>query len=287
MYERLLVPTDGSVAANAAAKAAISISRQFDTDLFVLHVTDPEAPARVDDVFVREDTVEHVEKLASAADVEVTGTIVDVEDSIPRTIVSHALDLGVDGLVMGTHGRGALDRFVLGSVTERTMAISPLPVLTVHEATETSDRFDRLLVPTDGSACADAGGDHAARLAAATGGELHVVHVVDPDAVWDDVAGEMRVDDLDAAKERAVEGVLSSAERFDVSTVETAVLSGTPYQAIVNYAIDNDIDCIVMGTHGRTGLSRYLLGSVTERVIRTAPVPVVTVKDTDADERSI
>lgn len=287
MYRRLLLPTDGSVAANAAAEAAISVATQFDAEIFVLHVRDTDATQGIDDGFRSEDTVGHVEELAAAAEVEAEGAIVDVEDSIPGTIVSQAIDRGVDGLVMGTHGRGALDRFVLGSVTERTMAMSPFPVLTVNEKTDVPDRFDRLVVPTDGSDCANAGGDHAARLASRTGAELHVVHVVDPDTVWDDVAGEMRTDELEATKERAVEGVVSRAKQLGVSTVETAVLSGTPNQAIVNYAIDNDVDCLVMGTHGRTGISRYLLGSVTERVVRTACIPVITVKDTEAEERPV
>ena len=69
-----------------------------------------------------------------------------------------------------------------------------------------------------------------------------------------------------------------------ISTVEASVLSGRPHRAIVDYAAEYDVDLIVMGTHGRTGLDRYLLGSVTERVVRLSDVPVLAVGEEAEDE---
>jgi len=85
--------------------------------------------------------------------------------------------------------------------------------------------------------------------------------------------------DLDAIEQHGQRIVNDVAEAVsdDIST-ETAVLRGTPYESILDYADDNAVDLIVMGTHGRTGVDRYLLGSVTEKVVRTADVPVLTVR---------
>jgi nucleotide-binding universal stress UspA family protein len=63
-----------------------------------------------------------------------------------------------------------------------------------------------------------------------------------------------------------------------VKTIEGVVAQGTPHQAILDYIGEHDIDLVVMGTHGRTGLDRYLLGSITEKVVRLSDAPVLTVR---------
>ncbi|MDZ7702634.1 MAG: universal stress protein [Halobacteriales archaeon] len=141
--------------------------------------------------------------------------------------------------------------------------------------------YDRILVPTDGSDGAEAAFEHALGLAVSTGAELHVVHAVDPTLVPVEVSADGVFEALRAAGEGLVSELRERGEAEGVA-VETAVLTGPAYQAITEYAEEHDVDLLVMGTHGRTGLNRWLLGSVTERVVRTAPVPVLTVRaDTD------
>lgn len=136
--------------------------------------------------------------------------------------------------------------------------------------------YRRILVPTDGSEGARAALEHAMGLAELTGAELHVVHAVDPTLVPPEIGGENVVGALKEAGRTLVERARERASDEGLG-VETAVLSGPPHEAVRRYAADRDVDLVVMGTHGRTGLDRWLLGSVAERLVRTSPVPVLTV----------
>ena len=138
--------------------------------------------------------------------------------------------------------------------------------------------YDDILVPTDGSPASDAAIDHAIDLADRYGARLHALYVVDGSAYSTLEAGsEVVIDALEAEGEQATDRVADAAAAAGVETT-TTVTSGTAYRAIREYADEQAIDMIVMGTHGRKGLDRYLLGSVTERVVRTADVPVLTVR---------
>ena len=140
--------------------------------------------------------------------------------------------------------------------------------------------YDRILVPTDGSAEGERAVAHALDLAAVHGAAVHAIHVVDSaryagmpmEASWEGV-GELLRGDADEAVD-AVEGLAAGT---DVD-VETAVVEGSPSREIVRYAEGNDFDLVVMGTHGRGGIDRLLLGSVAEKVVRGSAVPVLTVR---------
>lgn len=137
--------------------------------------------------------------------------------------------------------------------------------------------YDRILLPTDGSRGNSPAVKQAIGLAAETGAELHVLFVVE-DLPY---APEMMDGQLEARLreigEDAIEDIRARADEAGV-TIETAIEDGIPNRTIIEYADENGIDLIVMGTHGRSGLDRYLLGSVTERVVRTAKKPVLTVQ---------
>mgnify|MGYP002760544244 CR=1 FL=1 len=138
--------------------------------------------------------------------------------------------------------------------------------------------YDDILVPTDGSPASDAAIDHAIDIADRYGARLHALYVVDGSAYSTLEAGsEVVIDALESEGEQATDRVADAATAAGVETTAT-VTSGTAYRAIREYADEQAIDMIVMGTHGRKGLDRYLLGSVTERVVRTADVPVLTVR---------
>lgn len=137
--------------------------------------------------------------------------------------------------------------------------------------------YDEILVPTDGSPAAEAAIDHAISLAKAYDARLHALYVVDANAYTSMEAGtEMVVDALESEGEMAINRVGDAAEDADIE-IEEDLVTGTPHRSILEYIDDHDIDLVVMGTHGRTGLDRLLLGSVTERVVRSSNVPVMTV----------
>ncbi|MBI4264364.1 MAG: universal stress protein [Acidobacteria bacterium] len=144
--------------------------------------------------------------------------------------------------------------------------------------------FTRMLVPTDFSGPSDAALEYARGLAAKLGASLFVLHVIDDELAMG--AFELltahpaasRTAMLKDAQERLAHRI--TAEDRSRLRARTEVVFGPSARMIVDYAADNGFDLIVMGTHGRSGVAHLLMGSVAERVIRTAPCPVVTVRET-------
>jgi nucleotide-binding universal stress UspA family protein len=137
--------------------------------------------------------------------------------------------------------------------------------------------YDRILLPTDGSRGNSRAVEQAIGLAAQSDARLHVLFVVEdlpyaPEMMDGQVEARLR-----EIGEEAISDIRQRADDAGVS-VETALEDGTPHQSILEYADEEGMDLIVMGTHGRSGLDRYLLGSVTERVVRGADTPVLTVR---------
>lgn len=140
--------------------------------------------------------------------------------------------------------------------------------------------YDRILVPTDGSPEVEGAIDHAVDLALAHDAAIETMYVVDTAAMgsmaveggWDGLQGV-----LSDEGQEAIERVREIAEARGIE-VDGTVLEGSPARRIVEHAGDVDADVIVMGTHGRGGIDRLLLGSVAERVVRASKVPVLTVR---------
>ncbi|WP_267643818.1 universal stress protein [Haloarchaeobius amylolyticus] len=287
MYERILVPTDGSEAALTAAECAAALARRFGAAVDVVHVPEQRerlfAPSEAEATAAAAEHVEETRAVVTEAGIEPTTAILDEPDQIHEVLARYVDDNDVDCIVMGTHGRTGFDRYVLGSVTERTIRTASVPVVTVHEETAmpAEAAFERLLVPTDGSESAMAAAEHAATFASAMDADIHVINAVDTTAAPGGVESAYITDELENAGEQAIERLGAHIESSGGTVTKSSVVHGSPYRAIVEYAEENDVDCIVMGTHGRTGLDRYLLGSVTERVVRLASVPVVTVHAPD------
>ena len=155
--------------------------------------------------------------------------------------------------------------------------------------------YDRILIPTDGSTVAEAAVGHALDIADKYDAEVHALYVANTDAI----AYSLGVDQIDQIKDGNFEGMddlHSEADRATGSVAEQGQArgldvkeyhaGGKPHRVIADYAADNGIDLIVMGSHGRAGVRRALLGSVTERTLRSTDVPVLVVdhEGVDGDE---
>ncbi len=140
----------------------------------------------------------------------------------------------------------------------------------------------KVLFPTDFSECSDAGLEHATTLAQNMGAVLLVVHVEEPPLAY--AGGEMYYG-APEPDTRAIEEMLQRVrpKTGDVP-VEHRLVVGSPAHAICDLAEQEGVDMIVMGTHGRTGLKRLLMGSVAEHVVRWAPCPVLTFKEPHAEQ---
>jgi len=140
--------------------------------------------------------------------------------------------------------------------------------------------YANVLLPTDGSDAAAAAVPHAIELADRYGARLHVLYVADTTEYSTVTFEDDVVDPLTEQGEAVVDDVVEAAEERNVEAVGV-VQQGGAYETILQDVDDQDVDVIVMGTHGRRGLDRALLGSVTERVVRTADVPVLTVQENE------
>ena len=206
------------------------------------------------------------------------------DSATPDTaIVEQATDHDVDLVVMGTHGRKGVDRLLSGSVAEEVVRQAPCPAFTVlaqDEAVPSSTPIDRVLVPVDLSEQSSLVVDHATALADAYGASIDLLHVVEeatfPTAYDIDPFSPSQPDVQERARE-ALEALAADLGDVDVP-VDTHVLAGYAARDIVDFAEEQAADLVVMATHGRTGLQRFLIGSVAEKVVRSAPCPVFTVK---------
>ncbi|WP_436346031.1 universal stress protein [Natronorubrum sp. FCH18a] len=306
MSTRILVPTDGSDSATAALEHALDVAVDRDAIVHVLFVADTSKPSLtrlgtdVVDTLEQEGEgiVSDAAELAADRGASVTTHVVQgnpkevVVDFITGNVSDQrsngsedaaASSVEFDLVVMGVHGRRGLGEYILGSVTDHVVNRSPVPVLTVRAADDASQTYPyaNVLIPTDGSVHAKAAVELGASVAGRHGATVHLLSVMDelpeiPDA---ESAG------LPAQLEENLQTVLDEeaarAERAGADDVTTAIEIGSVPREVVAYAEAEGIDLVVMGTHGRTGIDRHLLGSFTERVIRTSPVPVLTTCRTD------
>ncbi|MFC6718484.1 universal stress protein [Natrialbaceae archaeon GCM10025810] len=294
MIDRILVPVDGSDPARAALDHALEIADDLGATVVLLYVADTNEPSQVRlgvevvDV-LEEEGAEELSRARDRADERAPDVpIVDdvVQGEPASAIVDYAGSNAIDLVAMGTHGRRGIEGYVLGSVAERVVNASPMPVLTVRSGDDATANYPyrSVLVPTDGSDHARAALDLGTAFATRHGASVHLLTVVD-DAVLGLVGvdgaesdDEGVPDRLESAAGDVLEDAEAAARAAGVDDVVTAVRSGSVPAEIRSYAAEHGVDLIAMGTHGRTGIDQRLLGSFTERVLRTAPMPVVTTR---------
>jgi nucleotide-binding universal stress UspA family protein len=204
--------------------------------------------------------------------------------SAAPSIVDYATETGIDLIVMGTHGRRGVRHLLVGSVTEEVVRLAPCAVLSVRMQTDPKplSAVRNVLAPVDFSEHSRDALGVARDVAGSYGARLQLFHV------WEDVLhpafynmGAMSIKDLQPDIEDRTIGALQEllaetpgpAVETDFHTTE-----GHAAREIVDFAVENATDLIVIATHGLTGVEHFLLGSVAEKVVRRAPCPVLVVK---------
>jgi nucleotide-binding universal stress UspA family protein len=293
----ILCPTDLSACAGHALPHAVRLAGICRADLhlvhaLVLHEADPGNAAH------RLPNMDHLyEALERHAETQMQSVMDEHGDSgfhIKRAhvrslsaasaILDYAGENDVDLIVMGTHCRRGMRRLLLGSVAEEVVRLAPCPVLTVPERSEAGPaaRVDRVLVPVDFSDYAKLALAYAAELASLFEAEMHLLHIVD-EVVYPDFyppvipSGGSVTDELREESLERLKGLLQNVPAPD-RPAHVHVRSGRAATAIADFAAELQADLIVLASHGLTGLSHMLLGSVSENVVRRAPCPVFTVK---------
>jgi len=295
MYKEILFPFDGSDGAADVLHHAAEIANWADGTIRLLYVADTTeiSTTRVGGDVV-DGLVEQGEEIleTATATLDTLGTeyATDVVQGAPaKTIVDYAERYEHDVIVMPTQGRTGLSRYLLGSVTEKVVRLSETPVLTARMQPDEklAYPYERLLVPTDGSSAAEKAATHALDLAATLDATVHVLSVVDIGPHGPDVPLKSLTAAAEDVASEAVDTVANAAQRRGVDDVHTHVEYGSPDAEILEYVESEDVDAVVIGTTGRRGVERILLGSVTEKTVRSAPVPVVTVHGTDETSTSV
>lgn len=293
MYRSILVPLDGSPWSEQALPFARNIARWAGANLDLAHIHTLPMAAFMDGtpIIAEDDDVRRASELAyltelaqrqvGVTDHDVTATLLD--GPIADTLIHHALAMNADLMVMTTHGRGTLSRFWLGSVADRLVRQAPMPVLLIrptHEAAEAprDPTFSHVLIPLDGSQLAEHIIEHARALGAFTHARYTLLQVVEPvltyPAMSVGVYDEQILYQMRSAAQSYLDGVAAALRVADMET-ETEVLIGAPAPVIIDYVERHEVDLIAMGTHGRSGMSRLLLGSVADKVVRAACAPVL------------
>jgi len=285
----ILTPSDFSADAERAIETAIALAKSYGANLHLLHVVQPPiqpvgpemAVAPVE--FWRELHDAAAKRLArSKQKVEAAGVRCELEvvDDIPGFAIAAAAErIHADLLVMGSRGLTGLKHIVLGSVAERTVRYAKCPVLITKEGGKPL-AFRTILVPMDFSPAAHAALAFAKSLAQKSG----PAHIVLVHAYYVPVEleqylvshGDGAFDRLSKAVTKDLEKILLDLQGAGLSA-EYVARAGTPERIVLEVAGEKKADLIAMGTHGRRGLSHLFLGSVAERVVRTAEVPVLTV----------
>jgi nucleotide-binding universal stress UspA family protein len=282
-----LLPFDGSEGAAAVLHHASEIAHWADATIHVLYVADT---ARDSVTVVEGQTVDALAQQGADIVEEATKTLdtlgvsshTDVVQGNPApTIVEYAERFDQDLVVMPTHGREGVSRYLLGSVSEKVVRLSSVPVLTVRMQPDEQLTFpyENVLIPTDGSTAAAHAAGYLVELAAALDATVHVLSVVDDSTLGPDIRSTTVGNEHEEAAADAVETVVSEAETRGVTDTVRHIEHGAPAEAILDSIESNDIHAVGMGTTGKRGTDRILLGSVAEKTVRSAPVPVVTVAE--------
>ena len=303
MFERILVPLDGSARAEIILPLVARILHREESEILLLRVVDvPAAVGRVSLTEVRKQEREEAQKYIHdvARRFASTGTKVHgriAEGAPADAILDAAKTEGATMIAMSTHGRSGLVRWALGSVAEKVARASNVPILLVRSFRRSAKGdlepivsaeipFRRMLVPVDGSPTSMAAIEPAKKFAQLYGSDILTLHVETPyvppspilpgmDVVYPHMVPPATPSDEDRITAKA-------AERFEHAGLKATRLTtvGEPAAEILDLSVNRGMDLIAMGTHGRSGPARWALGSVAERVLRSGEIPILLVRAT-------
>ncbi|MFH1113682.1 MAG: universal stress protein [Pseudomonadota bacterium] len=283
LFRRILVAVDGSPASLHALKETCRLARAEHGSITVLSVMPPyDGELRL--VGVRnisalmqapvEKALAEAQRVAEAEGISIR-TVAEQGEPYEE-IVTFAEDGGYDVIVLGVKGHNVSENVLMGSVTARVIGHANTNVLVIPG--ESSLTWERILVPVDGSEWSTAAADKAFQLVRSYGSQLDVVSVADvpPHLYGVSVAA---ANEMILEARRRLEQITHEAESRDIEA-NYVLREGEPAKILIELVHNHASDLIIMGSHGRTGLKRLLMGSVTERVIHNSPCPVLVVRST-------
>jgi nucleotide-binding universal stress UspA family protein len=293
----ILLARDFSSVSDRALRYAFDLAARTGATLHVLHAEvlrqsdrPDEHPTPTTDLnALREDLKRTNTGSADAIDAVEVVEVVRRDISPGPAILDYAGERDIDLIAMGTHGRRGPSRLLLGSVAEEVARRADQPVLTVRGKTE-NDRpvsvgtLRRILVPIDFSDYSREALRTARDWAALYGASLDLLHVVEEDLHPAFYVGGVTsiydaVPDLDDKVRAKLQQFAEAVDDGDApGAIRTHVRTGSVANGITTFVEEHDVDLVALSTHGRSGLERFFLGSVAEKVVRHVPCPVLTMK---------
>ena len=292
----IVCTTDFSDFSNRAVPFGVALAREFGAKLYLCHVIDLSSVAMYGEGF--SDPLMLESKITDYAHKHLQDLIGDTDIAWESLIsVGHTADeialiakeKGADLVVSATHGRSGLKRLILGSVTERLMRTLPCPMYIVRSLERdlaapvmAEMKLKRILVGCDFSADSDLAVQYGISLAQEFQTELHLAHVLEPRVYKDMLTQTAGGGDSgrEGLREKLTQKLKSMVpeEARQWCTPETLLLAGHPSDELTKYAVVNDMDLIVLGVRGHSVMESLLVGSTTDRVVRQAPCPVLSVR---------
>lgn len=290
MIQKILVPLDGSDSSEIALPLAEAIVEKSSASIFLITIAGLESQ-NLEPLYQSylEQVKEKLQaRLRSYRASPATKVEIHVLKGNPaEEILGYADEINADIIVMAGRGSTGHGPWLLGSIATRVTVASTKPVLVVKNRTENSalehDKlFKKILVPLDGSTAGEAAMPFTGELASATGSELILFHAVQPAASWIDAGiggtyASIEVpEDVKAITLNYLEGLRKRLLKKGLN-VKVVVQDGSPAELIINYAKTEAVNVISISTHGRTGISRWVFGSVTEKILRYGSTSVLVV----------
>jgi nucleotide-binding universal stress UspA family protein len=293
MYEKLLVPLDGSELAEVALPYAREIAGKAGSEITLLHVSESADSEydRMHRVYI-ERMVEATRQGAGGKALEVRAAFVVGNDAEGIVDYADREDMGL--IVMATHGRSGIRRWVLGSVADKVLRAAERPVLLVRSPGITTDLREngilgRVLVPLDGSRQGEAVIPYVEEFVAKIGGEVTLLHVVASVQFVYTIPGETvqmmySAEEIEVSKDKAesyLEKVAGVLKAKGIKTKSEVGIGGSA-EEIIRVADDTGADVVAMSTHGLSGVGRWALGSTADKVLQAGSAPVLLVRASGA-----
>jgi nucleotide-binding universal stress UspA family protein len=272
MFNCLIVPLDGTPQAAVALPLARTIARRTGAELVMVRLV----PGYALDPPKTQVALEYLERVARELDVPVR-LVVARGDDVATELIFKAKLHDADLIVMATHGRAGLRRAIAGSVADRVIARSPVPVLVLRPGARRRRTFSRLLVPVDGSLLQGRALDAACALATVFSMHVDVLRVVPPRSAMATRFFGQNEEQARQAAEASVEQLVHAFRHAGIAS-DGHVLVGHVAETICTTADEVGTDLVIMATHGRTGLGRAVRGSVANQVVRTVHAPVLLLR---------
>lgn len=294
--QRILVPLDGSPLAERAIPAAITLAHAFSTttpcELHLLRVVPPIMVALEPTLYTEtihlgeEEAKSYLDAIAlDYADSDVPIVATAQTGSVAETIIHYAQENNVELIVISSHGRSGLSRWVYGSIADKVLRQSCCATLIIREQVEqVAGKFKKILVCLDGSDLAEQVLDNALSIAQCSQAEIVLLRVIEPaNLLFDMETADQVQESVNAIEKGEADAYLSNLMQQlpqTEGTLSARTLFGSPADTIIDFAQEQQVDLIAMSSHGRSGISRWVYGSVAEKVMRGAKCATLIMHQT-------